>query len=210
MRHEALRSAVARAAREMSRSGLTRGTSGNVSARAEGGMLLTPSAVPYGEMRTRQVVLADLDGRVLEGEGKPSTEWPMHAAIYQARPEVGAVVHAHSTFCTTLAILRRDIPAFHYMIALAGGDSVRCAAYATFGTSELADNAVAALADRRACLLANHGAVALGASPEAALELAVELEGLAELYWRALQIEEPVLLTAEEMAGAVLRFREYR
>jgi len=210
MSHVELREAVLRAARAMSASGLSAGTSGNVSARAPGGMIVTASVLPYAEMRSDDLVLMDLDGRVLEGERKPTTEWPMHAAIYGARPEAGAVVHAHSTFCTTLATLRRDIPPFHYMIALAGGDSIRCAAYATFGSAELARHAVAALQDRKACLLANHGMVALGASTASALELATEVEALAELYWRVLQVGEPTLLTSAEMAQALERLAEYR
>jgi L-fuculose-phosphate aldolase len=210
MSADELRSAVAHAARRMSEGGLSPGTSGNVSARAEGGMLVTPSAVPYAQMSAAAVVLVDLEGRVLEGERKPATEWPMHAALYRARPEAGAVVHAHAPFCTTLATLRRDIPAFHYMVAVAGGDSIRCAPYATFGTPELAHNAVRALEGRNACLLANHGMVALGPSPAAALELAAEVESLAELYWRALQVGEPVLLTDGEMAEALERFGDYR
>lgn len=210
MSADALRSAVAHTARRMSESGLSAGTSGNVSARTEGGMLVTPSAVPYAQVGAGDIVLMDLEGRILEGERKPTTEWPMHAALYGARPDAGAVVHAHAPFCTTLATLRRDIPAFHYMVAVAGGDSIRCARYATFGTPDLAGNAVAALEGRSACLLANHGMVALGASPDAALELAAEVEALAELYWRALQIGEPVLLTDREMAEALERFRDYR
>ncbi len=210
MSHVELREAVLRAARAMSASGLSAGTSGNVSARAPGGMIVTASVLPYAEMRSDDLVLMDLDGRVLEGERKPTTEWPMHAAIYGARPEAGAVVHAHSTFCTTLATLRRDIPPFHYMIALAGGDSIRCAAYATFGSADLARHAVAALQDRKACLLANHGMVALGASTASALELATEVEALAELYWRVLQVGEPTLLTSAEMAQALERLAEYR
>lgn len=205
-----LRAAVVRAAQEMSAHGLSRGTSGNVSARTDRGMLVTPSALPYVQMDVDDVVHMDLDGRVLEGERKPTTEAPMHAAIYRARPDVGAVVHAHATFCTTLATLRRDIPPFHYMVAVAGGESIRCAPYAAFGTRALARHAVAALEGRRACLLANHGMVAVGATPESALALASEVEGLAELYWRALHVGEPVLLTDREMAEALERFGDYR
>jgi len=194
----------------MSARGLSQGTSGNVSARAGADMLITPSALPYATMEPRDAVLVDPDGRVLDGARKPSTEWPMHAAIYRARPDADAVVHAHAPFCTTLATLRKDIPPFHYMVAVAGGDSIRCAPYATFGTPELGMAAVAALRDRRACLLANHGMVALGSSPEAALQLAVEVEALAELFWRALQVAEPARLDAGEMAEALARFRQYR
>lgn len=206
---------VLAAARAMSERRLSPGTSGNVSARVPGGMVVTPSAVPYPDMVEADLVLLSLggappDGTVVEGGRKPTTEWPMHAAIYRARPEVSAIVHTHATFCTTLATLRREIPPFHYMVALAGGDTIRCASYAPFGSQELADVAVAALVGRKACLLANHGMLALGATPGEALELAAEVEGLAELYWRALQVSEPVLLSAEEMAEALRRFDAYR
>lgn len=199
-----------RAARAMSERGLSAGTSGNVSARVANGMIVTPSALPYAELAEGELVALSLDGRVLGGEGRPTTEWPLHAAVYRARADVNAIVHAHATFCTTLATLRRGIPPFHYMVAVAGGDSIRCAPYAPFGSPELAAHAVAALEGRRACLLANHGMVALGATPEGALDLAAEIETLAELYWRALQVEEPVLLTAAEMAEALERFAAYR
>ncbi len=208
MNDEALRMAVVRTAREMSALGLSRGTSGNVSTRIGDRMLVTPSALAYEKTDAGDIVLVDLDGRVVEGERQPTTEWPLHAAIYRARPDVGAVVHAHAVFCTTLSTLRRDIPPFHYMVALAGGDTIRCAPYAGFGTTELAASAVAALEGRHACLLANHGMVALGASTDAALELAQEVETLAELYWRALQVGEPALLTAEEVAEAQERFAQ--
>lgn len=206
---------VLAAARAMSERRLSPGTSGNVSARVPGGMVVTPSAVPYPEMVEADLVVLSLGGAspagtVLEGTRKPTTEWPMHAAIYRARPEVDAIVHTHATFSTTLATLRREIPPFHYMVALAGGDTIQCAPYAPFGSRELADFAVAALAGRRACLLANHGMLALGATPGEALELAAEVEVLAELYWRALQVSEPILLSAEEMSEALRRFADYR
>ena len=199
-----------RAARAMSERGLSAGTSGNVSARVAEGMVVTPSALPYAEMTEGDLVTLALDGSVLEGERKPTTEWRLHAAVYRTRADVQAIVHAHAVFCTTLSALRREIPAFHYLVGIAGGDSIRCAPYASFGSPELAAQAVAALEGRRACLLANHGMVALGATPEGALDLAAEVEGLAELYWRALQVGEPVLLTAEEMADALERLAEYR
>ena len=209
------RTAVLDAARTMSARGLSAGTSGNVSARVPGGMVVTPSAVPYGAMAEGDLAVLSLGdalpaGTVLEGTRKPTTEWPMHAAIYRGRPEVGAVVHTHAIFCTTLATLRREIPPFHYMVALAGGDTIRCAPYAPFGSEELAGHALAALDGRTACLLANHGMLALGATPGEALELAAEVEGLAELYWRALQVGDPVLLTAAEMSEALKRFADYR
>jgi L-fuculose-phosphate aldolase len=203
------RAEVVEVARAMNRLGLSRGTSGNVSARVEGGLVITPSAVPYEAMEPSSLVALDLDGRVREG-GTPSTEWRFHAAVYRTRPEVGGVFHAHPPFCTTLACLGREIPAFHYMVAVAGGSTIRCAPYATFGTAALAEGVLAALEGRRACLLANHGMLAVGASPRAALELAVEVESLAEVYWRALQAGEPAILSDAEMAEVMERFEAYR
>ncbi len=206
----ALRSEVVRVAREMSRSGLSRGRSGNVSVRAEPGMLITPSALAYASMEPGDVAHVDLGGRVQAGERRPSTEWPMHAAIYRTRRDAGAVVHTHSPFATALACMRRDIPALHYMVALAGGDAIRCSRYAPFGSEELAGAALDALGYGRACLLANHGVIALGASADAALELAGEVETLAELYWRTLVAGGPTLLSAAEMDEARRRFADYQ
>ncbi len=200
---------ILRVARAMGERGLNQGTSGNVSARVSGGMLITPSAVPYDEMTPADVVSMTLDGRVKRG-GKPSTEWRMHAGILDARPGIHAVLHAHAPFCTALACLGVEIPAFHYMVAVAGGHSIRCAPYAPFGTPELAALALEALDGRCACLLANHGMLALGESPSAALELAVEVEFLAGAYWRALQVGEPTVLSREQMGDVINRFRDYR
>ncbi|MDX1676089.1 MAG: class II aldolase/adducin family protein [Longimicrobiales bacterium] len=204
------RGALVDTARAMNRAGLSRGTSGNVSVRVDGGMLITPSAVPYEDMGPDDVVRMRLDGTVVDGGRKPSTEWRLHAGILEARPQVGAVLHAHPEFSTALACLRREIPPVHYMVAVAGGSTIRCAPYATFGTPELAANTVAALEDRTACLLANHGLVTLGASPTEALALAVEVEALAAVYWRALQVGEPASLSEAEMAEIRNAFEEYR
>ena len=210
MRHEGARREIVAVARAMTERGLTRGTSGNVGARVSGGLLVTPSAVPYSEMAPEDVVLLDPKGRVLEGRRKPSTEWRLHVEVLRARPDAGAVLHAHPPFGTTLACLRREIPPFHYMVAVAGGDTVRCAPYALFGTPELAEGTVVALEGRLACLLANHGVVTLGGSPTEALDLAVEVEALAEMYWRALQVGEPALLSPEEMEAVRAAFLDYR
>jgi L-fuculose-phosphate aldolase len=218
MTHAALRRDLADTARAMRRRGLSQGTSGNLSVRVAEGLLITPSAVPYDAMGPDSMVLLDVQGQVLDPAGqavapaghKPSSEWRLHSAILAARPEVSAVVHTHSMFCTTLACLRMEIPAFHYMVAVAGGDSIRCGPYATFGTAALADQALAALDGRRACLLANHGMLALGPTPGDALALAVEVETLAEQYWRSLQVGQPALLSADEMADALAAFRDYR
>jgi L-fuculose-phosphate aldolase len=140
---------------------------------------------------------------------KPSSEWRFHHDIYAQRPEVNAIIHTHSPFATTLACLHRDIPAFHYMIALAGGTDIRCAPYALFGTQELSNVAIEALHGRKACLLANHGMITVGSSLEDAMCVAIEVESLAEQYWRALQISEPKLLTDLQMAEVLEKFKTY-
>jgi L-fuculose-phosphate aldolase len=143
------------------------------------------------------------------GTRKPSSEWRIHRDVFAARPEVNAVLHAHASYATALACLGRTIPAFHYMVAVAGGSDIRCAPYATFGTQELSDGALAALEDRTACLLANHGMIALGESLEAALALAVEVETLAQQYCCALQIGTPNRLSEDEMAVVLAKFKDY-
>jgi L-fuculose-phosphate aldolase len=204
----AARAALLHAARRLDQLGLNRGTSGNLSVRVDGGALITPSGVAPENLTVQAMVRVDLDG-VVQGAGVPSSEWRMHCDILAARPESGAVVHTHSSFAVTLSTLRRDIPAFHYMIATAGGDSVRCAGYALFGSSELSRLAVEAIKDRKACLLGNHGLIALGRNLDEAIAVAVEVEALCEQYWRALQIGEPVLLTDEQMAQVLEKFRGY-
>ena len=188
--------------------GLNRGTSGNVSLRCGDGMLVTPSGVAPASLTPEAMVLVGRDGSVL-GPGRPSSEWRMHHDILLAREEFSAVVHTHSTFAVTLSTLRREIPAFHYMVAVAGGDSVRCSGYALFGTRELSLLALAALQDRKACLLANHGLIAAGRDLAEAIALAVEVEALAEQYCRALQIAAPVLLSQQEMAAVHQQFSGY-
>jgi L-fuculose-phosphate aldolase len=205
----ALRLAVVASAREMNALGINRSKSGNVSVRARDGFLVTPSALPYDRTEAEDVVFVAADGTP-HGRRRPSSEWRFHRDIYAARADVHAIVHTHSPFATTLACLDRAIPAFHYMVAVAGGDDIRCAPYATFGTQALSDHAVQALADRKACLLSHHGMIALGATLDDALALAVEVETLAEMYWRALQVGEPALLTAAEMRQVLERFASYR
>jgi L-fuculose-phosphate aldolase len=204
----ALREAMIATARRMNASGLNQGTSGNLSQRVEGGFLLTPTGMDYDTLEPEDLVLMRFDGGH-EGRRAPSSEWRFHRDILVARPEVGAVLHAHSMFCTTLACLRRPIPSFHYMVAVAGGVDIRCAPYATFGTEELSRHAVVALEGRKACLLANHGMLALGRDLAGAFKLAVEVETLAAMYWRALQVGEPVLLDAAEMAVVLEKFKTY-
>lgn len=208
----ALRQGVLDVAQQLEQKGLTQGTSGNVSARLSDGFLVTPSAVPYDELSLADLVVVEDKGTVRRGPRvrKPSSEWRMHSEILRARPEVGAIVHAHPPWATALSCLRRDIPAFHYMVAVAGGRVIRCAEYATFGTQELADACVAALESRHACLLANHGIVTCGSTPMKALALAVEVEALAGQYMRALSVGEPALLDDAEMTRVLTDFEDYR
>lgn len=195
-------------ARKLSQLGLNRGTAGNVSVRQGDGFLITPSGMAADVMTPRDMVWMGLDGTV-QAERKPSSEWRFHRDILAARPEVGAVVHTHAMFATTLACLRREIPPFHYMIAVAGGDTIRCAPYALFGTQALSDAALQALQGRNACLLANHGMIALGPDLDAALAMTVEVEALCEQYWRVLQVGEPCILNAQEMRDVAEQFKGY-
>lgn len=187
---------------------INRGKSGNVSARCGDGFLITPSGMRYDRLEPADVVAMSLGGEP-RGALQPSSEWRFHRDIYATRADALAIVHAHSAFATTLACLGRSIPAFHYMIAIAGGNDIRCAPYATFGTQALSDAALAALDGRMACLLSNHGMIAIGPSLERALEIAVEVEALAEQYWRALQLGEPRVLPDAEMATVLQKFRNY-
>ena len=212
MRHRDLREEVARVARRMSASGLVTGTSGNVSARTpQGGVLITPSGLDYGLLEAEDVVLVTTDGGVLEGDFEPSTETPMHTGVYRARPEVGAVVHTHSRFATTLACLGWEIPPVHYMLtALSEDGRVPLAPYALYGTGELAGHAVEALGESRgACLLRNHGAIAVGGSPGEAFSRAVVLEEMAEVYYRARAVGEPVVLGREQVAEVAAKIAGY-
>jgi L-fuculose-phosphate aldolase len=210
MKHSRLRREIIVAARSFTARGLGVGTAGNLSVRVAEGFLITPSGVPYDSLRPSDIVLLDPRGTVVSGSLAPSSEWRFHRDVYAKRPEAGAVVHVHSPYATAIACTRRDIPAFHYMVAVAGGDSIRCAAYATYGTGELSRNALRALAGRRACLLANHGLIALGADLRAALALAEEVEELARQYWLASQFARPVILGRKEMQRVLERFRHYR
>lgn len=202
------RDSIVAAARELDAQGLNRGTSGNVSMRFRDGLLITPSGVPTARMRPEDVVAMERDGSHPPDQ-KPSSEWRFHRDILAARPEVGAVVHAHPVYCTAFAMCGREIPAVHYMIAAFGGPTVRCAPYAPYGTAELSELALAALADRNACLLANHGMIAAGANLEKALWLAVELETLCQQYAVALQVGTPAILSDRDIGTTVERFRGY-
>jgi L-fuculose-phosphate aldolase len=208
MNENELRSEMVRLTKRLDEQGLNRGTSGNLSARFGEGMLITPSGMGAEGLSEDDIVFVHMDGTA-RGRWQPSSEWLFHRDIYAQRADAGAVVHTHSVAATALACLRRDIPPFHYMIALIGGDNIRCAKYATFGTQELSDNALAALHGRKACLLANHGMIATGKDLAEAFRITVEVETLSEMYLRALQAGEPVLLTADEFLAAQQRFAGY-
>jgi L-fuculose-phosphate aldolase len=203
-----LRTALIATARAMQPAGLNRGTAGNVSVRSGDGFLITPTGMSYTALEADDIPLMALDG-THQGCRKPSSEWRFHRDLYAGRPEVGAVLHAHSPFAVSLACLRYEIPAFHYMIARFGGDSIRCADYAIFGSAELSAAALAALENRKGCLLANHGLLVTGRDLDEALALAIELEELCEQYWRACQLGQPVLLGADEMAAVLQKFTGY-
>ena len=203
-----LRHQLVTVARRMNGTGLNQGTSGNLSVRIEEGLLVTPSSLPYEQMEVGDLVALDLSGQPLkEKQRRPSSEWRLHADVLRCRPEAKAVLHCHPIHATALACHDRGIPAFHYMVAVAGGDEIRCAPYATFGTKELSDNVVDALGQRSACLLARHGMVTLGKDLESALRVAVEVETLARMYLQALQLGEPPLLSKQQMEAVHAQFR---
>lgn len=206
--HKALRQEIIESCLRMNDLGINQGKAGNISARCEGGFLVTPTGVPYEETRPEQIVEMNIDG-THAGTVLPSSEWRFHRDIYAARVDVGAVVHTHAPYATTLACMDRGIPPFHYMVAAAGGSDIRCAPYATFGTQELSDHVLTALADRKACLMSHHGMIACADNLQKALALAVEVETLARMYWQALQIGEPVLLSETEMQVVIEKFATY-
>jgi len=203
-----LRDQLIATARAMQPAGLNRGTAGNVSVRCNTGFYITPTGMPYDTLVADDIPLMALDGSH-QGRRKPSSEWRFHRDLYAARPEFGAVLHAHSPFAVSLACLRREIPPFHYMIARFGGDTIRCADYAIFGSQELSTAAMNAMQDRNGCLLANHGLLVAGRDLAEALALAIELEELCEQYWRACQLGQPILLTPEEMRAVREKFAGY-
>jgi ribulose-5-phosphate 4-epimerase/fuculose-1-phosphate aldolase len=204
------RRAVIETALAMSRSGLSPGRSGNVSCRWGGGMLITPTGMAYEDIRPRDVVFVEAKGEVADKKSrKPSSEWRFHLAAYQARPDMNAVVHTHSLNATVLACAHKPIPAFHYMVAVAGGNDIPLIPYDTFGTKALARHVAKGLLHRNACLMANHGQIAIGATLPAALELAREVEVLAEQYRGVLALGKPYLISQEEMARVLKRFKSY-
>ncbi|KFC74639.1 L-fuculose-1-phosphate aldolase [Bosea sp. LC85] len=210
MSEMALRAEIVAVAQAIDKAGFCPSKSGNVSARFEGGLLITPSGLPYAQTKPEDLIHLSQDGTILSGARKPSSEWPFHVEIYKARPDAQAIVHTHSPRATALSSARRGIPAFHYMIALCGGADVRCAEYATFGTPELALNAVKALEGRKAVLLANHGVIALGQTLAGAHTIVAEVENLAGQYLDLLASGlEPAILDEAEMARVSAKFAGY-
>ncbi len=206
---KAARKAVIEAALAMSRSGLSPGRSGNVSCRWGDGFLITPTGMAYEDIKPEDIVFVASDGRVPGKQRKPSSEWQFHLSAYDARPDMHAVVHTHSLHATALACAHKPIPAFHYMVAVAGGKDIPLVPYATFGTIELATYVAGGLADRTACLMANHGQIALGETLVAALELAHDVEVLAQQYIKVLTLGPPHILPDAEMANILERFKSY-
>lgn len=205
-----LRQAVIAACLEMNSAGINQGTSGNISVRAGDHMLITPSGVPYDQMAPEMLVKMPLDGsEAPAGQLKPSTEWPFHLAILQAKPAVNAVVHAHPVYCSALAMNRQAIPACHYMVAAFGGSDVPVADYALFGSRQLSENITRSLQARSACLMANHGAVTTGESLPRALWRMVELETLAKGYAASVTMGKPHILSEDEMAEVIAAFADY-
>jgi len=199
---------IIKTALSLNETGLSAGASGNVSARVEGGFLITPSGVKYHKLRPEDIVFMDMDGHAT-GDFVPSSEWRFHLDIYKQRRSAKAIVHAHPPYATALACLNKDIPSFHYMVAVAGGKDIRCCGYKPFGTPELSEEVLAALLGRKACLMSHHGLIAFGDNLEKAMSLAVEVEVLAQQYQLVLQMGEPELLSEQDMEDVLHRFWTY-
>lgn len=206
-----LRKAIIASCQKMNNLGINQGTSGNISVRHEGMMLISPSSIPYDQMHPEMIASMPIEGQYGEWKGPltPSTEWRFHLDIMRSRPEVNAIVHTHSTYATTLAITRRNIEACHYMVAAFGGSDVRCSPYATFGTKELSLHALKALEGRMGCLLANHGMIVLGETLDKAMWRAVELETLAKQYYLSLVLGNPHILSKADIDATLSKFSGY-
>lgn len=202
------RESIVAACLEMNRSGINQGTSGNISVRWQDGLLITPTSLPYDQMTPEDIVFLDMDGHPT-GDNQASSEWRFHRDIMREKPEVGAIVHAHPMYSTIIAIMGKEIPPLHYMVAVAGGHTIPLAPYATFGTAELSQYAVTALKDRTACLLQHHGLIATGPTLGKAMWLAVEVETLAQQFHGCLQVGGPPLLSIEEIDHVRARMGEY-
>jgi L-fuculose-phosphate aldolase len=201
-----LRREIVHTCRRMNSSGINQGTAGNLSVRAGNGFLITPSSLPYETMNPEDIVEMGYDGTYVGR--RPSSEWRFHRDILKARQDINVVLHCHSLYATTLACHHKTIPSFHYMTGVAGGTTIRCAGYATFGTQALSDNALVALQDRLACLLGQHGQISLGKTLESALWLAIEVETLSRMYVQALTLGDPPILSDDEMARVIEQMRK--
>jgi L-fuculose-phosphate aldolase len=211
MNHEdtpSLREAAVAAVRKLDALGMNRGSTGNLSVRVGAGMLITPTGMGADELRPQDLVWLGWDG-AQRGDWLPSSEWHFHQAIYRTRPDLQAILHTHSTHAAALACLRRELPAFHYMVAVAGGDSVPCVPYHLFGTEALSQAVAGGFEDRDACLMANHGLVAGGATLAKAMKVLQEIESLCEVYLKALAVGEPAVLSKDEMAAVMTKFASY-
>ena len=205
MTNKALREEMVAICRRMNSSGINQGTAGNLSVRSGDGFLITPSSLPYDTMTPDDIVEMDFSGTY--AGRRPSSEWRFHRDILKARQDIDFVLHCHSIYATTLACHHKTIPSFHYMTGVAGGTTIRCSRYATFGTQELSDAALEALEGRLACLLGQHGQISLGKSMESALWLAVEVETLSRVYVQALTLGEPPVLPDEEMERVIAQMK---
>ena len=205
---QALRNAAVAAVRKLDTLGMNRGSTGNLSVRCGLGMLITPTGMGAEELRPQDLVWRGWDG-TLRGDWQPSSEWHFHQAVYLARPDLQAVVHTHSTHAAALACLRRELPAFHYMVAVAGGNNVPCVPYHLFGSEALSNAVATAFINRQACLMANHGLVAGGATLAQAMKVTQEIEALCEVYLKALAVAEPTVLDAAQMAEVINKFKSY-
>ena len=206
-----LRKGIIAACRAMNSLGINQGTSGNISARYGSDMLITPSGVPYEDLKPGDIAVMPIDGEYGSWKGplSPSSEWRFHLDIMRSRPDVGSVVHTHSTYATTLAICGKEIPAIHYMVAAAGGPNIRVAPYATYGTEGLSKHALKALEGRTCCLLRNHGVIATGSNVKRALWLAVEIETIAKQYYLSLAVGDAQILPDDEITRVVEKFKNY-
>lgn len=208
LKDKKLREELVLVARRINSIGLNQGTSGNLSVRISDGILITPSSLPFEEMEPNDLVALDLLGNHLwKGQLQPSSEWRLHTDILRKRADIGAIVHCHSVHATAVSCQEKAIPSFHYMTAVAGGNDIRCATYATFGTKEFSGFALDALEGRLACLLAHHGQMALGENLKIAFQIAVEVETLSNMYLKASLLGDPPLLTSEQMIEVHNQFK---
>ena len=184
--------------------------SGNISARYKDGFLITPSGVKYSSLKSKDIVFVSLKGEFDKKKVTPSSEWRFHQDIYKNKIEAKAIVHAHSNCATAISTHGKGIPAFHYMVALAGGNDIKCATYATYGTRELSKNILKALKQRKACLIGNHGQIAFSENLSKAFELAEEVENLSNQYIKALKIGKPKILSSKEMIKVLSKAKNYK